>query len=320
MANAAASQDDSLLAQVSSLYGPGNVGGWLCVVGAVLVTWIFNTKYKSKDSITVDFVAAAAMPVVAAGHFYYLLAKGVNGVSARDEASVPRADFVQLIAAMQAPFRISREFQNISFALFAMAVRRGHIKRTSALVLVWLVTLPLDVMAHVGPFEALDKLGEVSIVGYILDALRQIAVRSAGLVHCRIVAIEQRKLARDRQAAREAGGWPEYSMGSWPRRGVEAVVFYGLAHLVGYAIWIAVYSVHYWSIPDNDWDAPSLSGTNYAPRSNNKLSELDQAVSLAVGVVTLTFSAWDAFHPGWKAWQETGQELRDAPLPLTQGA
>ncbi|KAF2466948.1 uncharacterized protein BDR25DRAFT_359009 [Lindgomyces ingoldianus] len=51
---------------VSSLYGPGAVGCWLCIVLSVFVSWTLNPWLRRRDIITIDLIAALSLPLIAA--------------------------------------------------------------------------------------------------------------------------------------------------------------------------------------------------------------------------------------------------------------
>ena len=56
---------------VDSLYGPGTVGAWLLTLCAVLISWTLNMSSRRKDTISVDFIAALLLPLVAASHLVF---------------------------------------------------------------------------------------------------------------------------------------------------------------------------------------------------------------------------------------------------------
>jgi hypothetical protein len=63
--------DASRYQLVDSLYGPGTVGAWLLTLCAVLISWTLNASSRRKDTISVDFVAALLLPLIAAGHVVF---------------------------------------------------------------------------------------------------------------------------------------------------------------------------------------------------------------------------------------------------------
>ena len=56
---------------VDSLYGPGIVGAWLLTLCAVLISWTLNASSRRKDTISIDFIAALLLPMVAASHLVF---------------------------------------------------------------------------------------------------------------------------------------------------------------------------------------------------------------------------------------------------------
>lgn len=61
------------LAGVSSLYGPGTLLAWACTAVSVFINWNINPDVRNADTLTNDFLAALAIPAIAAGHVFYLI-------------------------------------------------------------------------------------------------------------------------------------------------------------------------------------------------------------------------------------------------------
>lgn len=102
---------------VDSLYGPGTVGAWLLTICAVLISWTFNKSSRRKDSISIDFVGALLLPLVAAGHLIFQLSRLPYSVT----ETITSADIeVQKYAsALEAPLNICETFSMV--ALLAAA-------------------------------------------------------------------------------------------------------------------------------------------------------------------------------------------------------
>ena len=63
------------LASVSSLYGPGTFGGWMCTTASVFISWTCHRHSMSHDTIGNDFIAVLIFPIVAAIHHRVELSK-----------------------------------------------------------------------------------------------------------------------------------------------------------------------------------------------------------------------------------------------------
>lgn len=62
-------------ARVDMLYGPGAVTAWLLTILSVLISFTKNKVTRREDTISYDFLAALALPTLAAGNLFYLLSQ-----------------------------------------------------------------------------------------------------------------------------------------------------------------------------------------------------------------------------------------------------
>jgi hypothetical protein len=111
---------------VSSLYGPGAVSCWLCVVCSIFISWTVNKKCR-EDIVTKDLFAALSLPAVAAGHLFYQIATYAGDRSAILTTSDPL--LLPRIAAIEAPLNICETFSTLGLLLFTLAEFKLHIKR-----------------------------------------------------------------------------------------------------------------------------------------------------------------------------------------------
>ncbi|KAK4207013.1 hypothetical protein QBC37DRAFT_299647 [Rhypophila decipiens] len=139
---------------VSSLYGPGAVGSWLCMVTSVLVTWTLNPRSRQRDSITNDLIAALSMPTFAASHVFYLLLFTTKP-SQLDQAflrsrttllTTPTPAGVQYAAAVEAPLIICDTFSVLGLILFALAAVRRFPRRVVAVLAVGFLAFSTETM------------------------------------------------------------------------------------------------------------------------------------------------------------------------------
>ena len=133
---------------VSSLYGPGNLACWFCLIVSVAVSWTVNPSTRRKDSITNDFIAVLTMPVVAAGHFFYLIAQQRSGSIKELLGSREEGD-VMFVGALEAPLTVCEDFLIWAAVLFSLAAGRRHQKRRTLLLCVGLLCLAPEVLLSV---------------------------------------------------------------------------------------------------------------------------------------------------------------------------
>ena len=102
---------------VDSLYGPGTVGAWLLTLCAVLISWTLNKSTRRKDSISIDFVGALLLPLVAAGHLIFQVLRLPYSIS----ETITSADIeVQKYAsALEAPLNICETFSVVALIVAA---------------------------------------------------------------------------------------------------------------------------------------------------------------------------------------------------------
>jgi hypothetical protein len=60
---------------IPSLYGPGAVICWICTIISVLVSWACNNKTRFHDTISTDLMAALSLPLIATIQFLHELNK-----------------------------------------------------------------------------------------------------------------------------------------------------------------------------------------------------------------------------------------------------
>jgi hypothetical protein len=114
---------------VSSFYGPGTVGSWLCILASVFVTWTLNIKSRRCGSITNDFIAALSMPAVAAGHVFYLLFTAQRPVQLGEYSLPDQSDLftnalpivARYAASVEAPLNVCETFAAAALALIPIA-------------------------------------------------------------------------------------------------------------------------------------------------------------------------------------------------------
>jgi len=106
---------------VSSLYGPGTVGSWLCIVASVFVSWTLNAESRRRDTISNDFIAMLSMALVAAGHVSYLLLHSQQS----DLFTNTSPEATLYASSVEAPLNVCETFSVVALALFPIAGLRA---------------------------------------------------------------------------------------------------------------------------------------------------------------------------------------------------
>jgi len=114
---------------VFSLYGPGTVGSWLCIVASVFVSWTLNAESRRRDTISNDFIAMLSMALVAAGHVFYLLLHSQQS----DLFTNTSPEATLYASSVEAPLNVCETFV-VALALFPIAGLRDHRWRAGAIL------------------------------------------------------------------------------------------------------------------------------------------------------------------------------------------
>jgi hypothetical protein len=93
---------------VDSLYGPGTIGAWLLVLCAVLLSWTLNKSSRCKDSISIDFVGALLLPLIAAGHLIFQVSRLPYSVA--ETITSTDVEVQKFASALEAPLNICETF------------------------------------------------------------------------------------------------------------------------------------------------------------------------------------------------------------------
>ena len=321
--------------RVSSLYGPGTVGCWLCTVASVFVTWTLNIDFRRRDSITSDLIAALAMPAVAASHVIFLLFFAVPAPSriyfSRAELlSSEDPAIIQFAAAVEAPLNLCETFAAVALGFFPIAALLGNWKRAVSVMAVGLFCISVEsiIFLQAPTVEAVrSNLARPYLFNFPAIMTSIFAFLGVALALSVVVlgAASVRVLARNGNAATTT----EVERGARWRllvltRGESRLLFEtllmlplllsivviplstGSVFLTGTGL---LGATQYMNVELPHWASRILF---FIPRSGNDLSELDQAMSLAVGAVTLIFSVYDAYKTRRKTL--TSQHVEEVEL------
>ncbi|MBE3047770.1 hypothetical protein IMZ48_35725 [Candidatus Bathyarchaeota archaeon] len=302
------------LADVSSLYGPGTLAGWACTVLSVFINWTFNTEVRETDTLTNDFLAMLAVPVASAGHTFFLvldrtqvdLREYGNSTAAELAASGPAVN--RRVAAIEAPLLTCAGFMLVIPYMEFMAARKYHRRRLalclSAGLLVVLGQFPIFLCSIRSPepggmpaiFLCSDLLTIICAVG---GPMWLLLIGSIWL-HCarkphgakQVDPIEsadgeeaipgfacrrhwrlnrQYKCCKACRVQSQVARWAHFN----------EMLFSGWAVAATTALWpgITLYIV--------PWMIAEGHEVHFVPKSPNNVKELDQAVALLLGVVTV---------------------------------
>ncbi|KAK4176470.1 hypothetical protein QBC36DRAFT_346270 [Triangularia setosa] len=126
---------------ISSLYGPGNVGSWYCILASVVITWMFNLDQHGKDTLTNDLIATLAFPVEPYGCSDGSLQFRIRLICPHDfdDASMNR-----YYRAVEAPLAVCNQFVQLAIILLFVAAGSPRPWNASCVFLVWLLTLWIE--------------------------------------------------------------------------------------------------------------------------------------------------------------------------------
>ncbi|KAF4338639.1 acetyl hydrolase [Fusarium beomiforme] len=274
-------------ALVSSLYGPGTFWSWFCIVASVFISWTINPSTKRSGSITNDLIAALTLPVVAAADALYQLAK-------YDRPDRPRLlqshlpEDIQLVAALEAPLAICEVYVVLAMFLHSTASRKYQWKRMALIAVSTIICfspelvvffsyphLSVSMSAFARPFlfNFVLALGFISGIMAIMTGI--------SLIRTAVVAL--------------------YRKASPPSNGRQHLTtFENRSNLLaGILIALVITTVKSGYAGNTQYFAAQILGIHtrilrFAPQSNVPITDLDQIVALAGGVITLLFSIYDA--------------------------
>ncbi|OAL57309.1 hypothetical protein IQ07DRAFT_582508 [Pyrenochaeta sp. DS3sAY3a] len=255
--------------QVSSLYGPGAFFGWLCTILSVAISWTFNRHQKGQDTIDNDLIAALLFPSIAAINFQYDFWSGQKvdvawliTVEATSAVRIWYLLFGHFLAHWISRIRCWKRSTCIYFVLVLCYLPDFYVLVWSDPGSSWLRTGAVEsvIREHVSQlmFQAMSHsmLCLASFVGYVALPFFY-RIRFRGRTASQDVAI-----------------------------GIVSLV---MGHLS--AVAMRVYFVFYNFYPSPfSWMDRSILQLLSIPQSGHSLKDLDQAVALSAGLLTLMLS------------------------------
>lgn len=258
--------------QVSSLFGPGAFAGWLCTTASVIISWIFNQRIRERDTIGNDFLASLLYPGIAVMHFHYNLQK--HAAKNRELA----------LDALDAALNVVCWFCTTGTCLLAVSLLHNQRKRNlcSAIILVSCLSAILTVPRWDGSAPMLPTMASL---GYVSASMLLIPMLFCIVYPCIACNFQYREFLV-RQRAHDAGNVVLIT---------NVMVFLSLV----------VSCLARGPKPiDNDAQFRVVPLTGYS------IAELDQAVALGAGILTVGCTIYDAIQSRKRLPWEEYQILR----------
>jgi hypothetical protein len=249
-------------AQVSSLYGPGAIICWLCTSAAVFLSWSLNQSSRRYDTITGDVVACLLLPVIALCHLLHEIS---HATRTEDWTATP---------TMDATFAICMAFVPFSLVLCCIACFDGHLKR---LILMTVVTMACLVMVLIGCNANGRNVPHFDRNNAGLPFLLSLCIGYIGYVLLMHQAFLQ---SRDRLIIQE----------HFSKRSGQILRTMGVS-VVWSVVSFAGFSAYFRPGDKFEDDKPIVR--RILPRTGYSIREIDQAVALGVGIVTLLLCIHD---------------------------
>ena len=150
------SQQQSELALVSSLYGPGTITCWYLTTLSLLVSWTLHPRKRRSGSIDADLIAVLTLPAVAAVHLITQVRAFIHQDEIVRASSSVHWKYQQSVAAIEAPFNVTETFMAISVILFIAATWALCIRRSIFVASIGLLCFTVECYIHFSKFTALD--------------------------------------------------------------------------------------------------------------------------------------------------------------------
>ncbi|KAK4449806.1 hypothetical protein QBC34DRAFT_484742 [Podospora aff. communis PSN243] len=318
MSGTASTDPTERFSLVSSFYGPGNIISWLCTVASVFVTWCLNGEHRYKDSISNDLIFALAVPSVASVHALYLmfLSDAHDHETIQQLFTSPDPKTVQHAAAAEAALNVCETFAAAAVLLAFISMVRGHRKRMFGVVIVGLLSFWIEAVVFVrtrGSAVTTSNLSRPFLFNFV-DTMASILAFLGVWLFLFVLAIlcftsrvidelEERTNDVLANAEREFGLIPVG--GSNPQQDLHKMEADDFIRSLTYI------SIYFFPLA---LCAAILTGTGtfgetefmlssratahlpfFLPKSAASITELDQMVTLCVGLTSLIFNLWQAF-------------------------
>jgi hypothetical protein len=249
---------------VSSLYGPGAIICWLCTALSVLLSWGFNHSSRKYDTFTTDVLACLLLPAIAIIHLVYELS---HTTKTKDGKATP---------LMDATFAICMNFAQLGptlcFLAFSHHHKRKFVLTTAVTVACWVMELVVFASnnSNIPRFDKQNVMLPIVMGGCIC------------IFFCMRSILEQsrRASAHYRSPSTQSIVW--------------CIPFWFVPFLV-YGLCFSLYFCGDGSCKEYDSDGnkrPQVK-ERWLPQTPYSIGDIDQAVALSVGIVTLLLSIRD---------------------------
>jgi hypothetical protein len=282
--------------QISSLYGPGAFAGWLCTAVSVFISWTWNRDSSTRDTIGNDLIATLTIPAIAAIHHVYELRKSTRG------NGEPATE------TLKATYCFVTWFLFVGVSLLGLSTLTGRLKRwiCSEIVLVLCLSVSFVVSWRNDAPTSYPAL-------YVAFVLLAFGVVNSGL--CSLVPYGMHLNDCERQAkldARRQRQTGASSICSFRARNKDHRLrsYHALRNLVLCSL--STVSCLLVALCGFILCLQTRKGqidSNFSvPQTGYSVAELDQAVALSAGVLTLICTICDAHSSrqlsAWEEYQE----------------
>ncbi|KAK3313993.1 hypothetical protein B0H66DRAFT_607227 [Apodospora peruviana] len=287
---------------VSSLYGPGAMICWFCVVASVLVSWTFHPKHSKRDTVTNNLIAALTLPVVAAAHFLHqTFSYSLNDDPRPLTSWYPEA--VQFGAAIEAPLTVCEEFAIVSFYLFGKAASRAHWRRAGLTLMVMLACSTVG-MLHFGRYPDVAAQEFNFCHDYSSDHAGSLVITAVMMGVALTLTSVMLVIHNTAVSANSPTSSDEVVVGSLERRLPGRLALAWIIEIVGsvsalVTFLVAVVIKYYIGPQAKGYGAWWYTGFRFLPKTGVSISELEQVVAILAGVTTLLFGVYDVITHRW---------------------
>ena len=289
----------SIAASVFVVWAWG-VGGWLFTICSVLLTWTANPKERRRDNIINDLVVTLSLPAIAAGHVLYKVLHYSGPIAQLLTSKDIQTQ--QYCASLEAPLNVCEMFSLLSLLLVLVAAGHGQPKRIASIAAIAILcftaefallgisySVPASKIEAARPFAFLIFGTGIAIIMLVLIttflSVAHITVRSSVIVESLgTVIMTTVVVGRDPPTSIDARR-------QWMRViiGLSATLLpLGVGNMAGNSI---AFARHILFASSSRTD--TYTSTSFLPMTLLSISDLDQAVALAAGVITLAFSAYE---------------------------
>jgi hypothetical protein len=297
-----AMQPSSKYALVDSLYGPGTVIAWLLTTFSILINWTLHTKSRHEDTITVDLAATLVFPIVAAGHLISQIHRLSTPVS--EVMTSTHIDDMGIVAAFEAPLNICETFSWVSLILVLPCIywssdpdekehllhfgAKTRLKRFGLVTCVGLISLSMEVFLFATTTARGIQVGNTTLSRpYVFQSFILLVASWVFVIVC--FCILGGGMLVHRLSERSSHGYKEKMRTDRVAVPMKIIGLIVCVYMPGsFGIFIALIIIEFRS-----------TGTPFTvffiPKSQSSVSNLDQAVAMATGIVILLFTLFGVY-------------------------